>query len=220
MDAPEPPIIAPSPPSAGAAGFRWAVLFAALAVAGCALFFLGMLAVKLGAAWGQPQPAVFNTSTVLKQVQALSELVTVKYVLEKVVIVEDPRWYGENRLLLLAHGIVKAGVDLSELKPEHIQIDGRTITMVLPMERVTDAYLDERKTHVIEHTTGLVRLFDKDLETNARRAAVADIRSAARHAGILDDARERAKLQLRVLFLQLGFEQVEFRHPSELEPDP
>jgi hypothetical protein len=47
-----------------------------------------------------------NTATVIEQVQTLSDLVTVKYVLEKVVILEDVKWYGENRVLLLTHGIV------------------------------------------------------------------------------------------------------------------
>lgn len=177
-------------------------------------FFLGMLVMKLRDR-AQPQvPVVLNTSTVVKQIQAVSELVTVKYVLEKVVIIEDPKWYGENRLLLLAHGIVKAGVDLGEIGPEDVVVEGSKITITLPMERVTDAYLDERKTHVIERSTGLVRQFDKDLETSARRAAVADIRSAARYSGILGDARERAELQLRVLFLQLGFQEVEFKRPE------
>jgi len=36
-------------------------------------------------------------------------------VLEKVVILEDAKWYGENRVLLLAHGIVKAGMDLKRV---------------------------------------------------------------------------------------------------------
>ena len=52
------------------------------------------------------------TPEVLVQVKGLSQLVTVKYVIEKVVILEDvSRWYelslGESRLLMLAHGIVK-----------------------------------------------------------------------------------------------------------------
>ena len=42
---------------------------------------------------------------------------TVKYVLEKVVVLEDAKWYGENRVILVAHGIVKAGVDLQKLQP-------------------------------------------------------------------------------------------------------
>ena len=58
--------------------------------------------------WGGG-PKFYNTATVLVQVQTLSQLVTVKYVMEKVVALEDVQWYGESRVLLIAHGIVKAG---------------------------------------------------------------------------------------------------------------
>src|SRR2546428_2800482 len=64
-------------------------------------------------------PKVYNTVALLQQVQTLSHLVTVKYVLEKVVVLEVPpesalgkMFAGENRVLMLAHGIVKAGIDL------------------------------------------------------------------------------------------------------------
>ena len=156
---------------------------------------------------------VLGTATVLQQVQTLSELITVKYVMEKVVIFEDVKWYpgGDNRVLLVAHGIVKAGVDLKQLEPGDVSVNGKTLSLRLPPARITDAYLDEKETRVIERTTGLLRLFDKDLEQTARQIAVGDIHRAARNAGILKDAEDRAREQLRVLFLQSGFEQIEFR---------
>jgi len=64
---------------------------------------------------------------------------------------------------------------------------------------------------VVERTTGLLRMFDKDMEQTARQNAVDDIRRAARTAGILRDANERAQIQLKSLFLQMGFEEVEIR---------
>jgi len=155
-------------------------------------------------------PRLYNTATVLRQVQTLSQLVTVKYVLEKVVVLEDVKWFGENRVLLVAHGIVKAGVDLGELKTKDLQVSGTTISVRLPPAQITDAYLDDHQTRVVERTTGLLRLFDKDLEQNARQNAVSDIRRAARTAGILKDADERAQAQLKSLFLQMGFEHIEF----------
>lgn len=164
---------------------------------------------------GAPSPNSkgINTSAVIRQIQTLSELVTVKYVIEKVVILEDVKWYGENRLLLLAHGIVKAGIDLSQIKPEDVEADGKKISLKLPMEKITDAYLDEKKTGVIERSTGIVRQFDKDLEQNARKLAVEDIRRAARENGIAQDARERAESQLRAFLKQAGFEEVQFTSP-------
>lgn len=186
---------------------KTAVVFIVLALLPVLMvgFFLGALFFR----GGQKSPLA-NTSTVIQQIQTLSDLVTVKYVIEKVVILEDAKWYGESRVMLLAHGIVKAGIDLGELKPGDIEIEGKKITIKLPMERITDAYLDDRKTQVIERTTGVIRQFDKDLEQNARKAAVADIRTAARVNGILKEAGERARLQLRALLIQSGFQEVEF----------
>lgn len=156
---------------------------------------------------------VLGTATVLQQVQTLSELITVKYVMEKVVIFEDVKWYpgGDNRVLLVAHGIVKAGVDLKQIEPGDVSVSGKTLSLRLPPARITDAYLDEKETRVIERTTGLLRLFDKDLEQTARQIAVGDIHRAARNAGILKDAEDCARDQLRALLLQSGFERVEFR---------
>jgi Protein of unknown function (DUF4230) len=152
-----------------------------------------------------------STATVVEQVQTLSDLVTVKYVLEKVVILEDAKWYGENRVLLLAHGIVKAGIDLKGFTMDDVTISDKKITLRLPPPQITDAYLDDKNSQVIDHTTGLLRAFDKDLEQTARQNAVDDIRRAARTDGILDEADKRAKLELELFLRQAGFEQVEFR---------
>jgi hypothetical protein len=92
-------------------------------------------------------------------------------------------------------------------------VDGQRIRLRLPKARIVDAYLDESRTQVIERSTGLLRMFDKELETVARQNAVTDVRSAARQAGILDDAQERASLQLEILLRRLGFEEVEITNP-------
>src|SRR5689334_16748135 len=98
--------------------------------------------------FGTP-PKIQNTATIIQQVQTLAELVTVKYVLEKVVILDDLKWYGENRVLLVAHGIVKAGVDLREIKPEDVRLEDKKIRLKLPRARITDVYLDEHRTRVV-----------------------------------------------------------------------
>jgi hypothetical protein len=152
-----------------------------------------------------------STATVVEQVQTLSDLVTIKYVLEKVVILDDAKWYGENRVMLLAHGIVKAGIDLKQIRPEDVTIADKKISITLPTPQITDAYLDDTQTKVIDNTTGLLRVFDKNLEQAARANAVDDISRAARADGILDEADKRAKLELELFLRQVGFAQVEFR---------
>ena len=153
----------------------------------------------------------WNTTTVVHEVQSLSDLVTVKFVLNRVEVLEDVKWYGENRVLLLAQGVVKAGIDLKRLKPEDVSIAGKKISLRLPPPQITDAYLDDQASQVIDHTTGLLRAFDKDLEQSARQQAVDDVARAARHAGILDEADKRGRAELEGFFKRAGFESVEFR---------
>ena len=158
-------------------------------------------------------PKALNTAAILREVQTLSQLVTVKHVIEKVIVFEDVKWYGESRVIMVAHGVVKAGVDLGQLKAGNIETDGKKIIVKLPSSAITDSYLDERKTVVVDRSTGLLRRFDKALEQGARRTAVEDIQRAARANGIIKDADERAQMQLQCLFRQLGYEQIEFRAP-------
>jgi uncharacterized protein DUF4230 len=165
-----------------------------------------------------------NTDTVVQQVQTLSDLVTVKYIMEKVVIEDAPPnstfgqfFQGNNRVLLLAHGIVKAGINLKGLQPADVRVSGQKIFIHLPPAEITDAYLDEQQTKVIDWQRGFLRDFDKDLESTARQAAVEDIRRAARSAGILKDADERARLELAVFLNRAGYAKVEFSdHAPEI----
>ncbi len=177
------------------------------------IFFAVIFALGLGVGFFAPRfftggsRHFLNTATVVQQVQTLSQLVTVKYVMEKVVVLEDVKWYGENRVLIVAHGVVKAGIDLQRLTPSDVTIFGKTILLRLPSPQITDAYLDDSQTRVIDRTTGLLRAFDKDLEQTARQNAVDDIRRAARTAGILKDADDRAREQLTNFLHQKGFEE-------------
>jgi len=161
-----------------------------------------------------------DTDSVVEQIQTLSDLVTVKYVVEKVVVLDDAKWYGESRVLLLAHGVVKAGIDLQRLKPGDVVVSGKKISIHLPPPVLTDAYLDDRRSQVIDHTTGLLREFDKDLEQTAREQAVLDVRAAAIQNGILNDATERAQLELALFLQKAGYQEVDFEGGKPFVPQP
>src|SRR2546430_14135180 len=98
---------------------RLAIIFSALAIIFTTGLVIGLLLRHL-AGFAGSRGTVYNTSTLLQQVQTLSELVTVKYVMEKVVIEEDPPQStirrllpDDTRVILIAHGIVKAGVQFA-----------------------------------------------------------------------------------------------------------
>ena len=176
--------------------------------------FLGLTVAR----WQGGGLRIEKTATIIQQVQTLSDLVTVKYVMQKVEFVDSPPGstlgqfiQGDNKVLLLAQGIVKAGIDLKKIAPGDVAISGKALTLTLPKPEITDAYLDDSQTKVIERTTGFLRSLDKDLEQTTRQYAVSDIRRAAREGGILNDANDRARTELRTFFQQAGFETVEFR---------
>ncbi len=195
---------------------RLAVVVLLLAVVfGLGLVFGVFLPRWIGS--GSPSRA-YNTAIILKQVQTLSQLVTVKYVMEKVEVLPDPPsgfrslLPDDAHVVLIAHGVVKAGVDLSRIKPGDLQVSEKKVVLKLPVPQITDAYLEDKQTQVVERNTGFLRAFNKDLEQTARQNAVEDIRRAARTGGILKEADDRARAQLKHLFQQLGLE-VEFRAP-------
>jgi hypothetical protein len=187
----------------------------ALGLAALISFLSAFLAVRLQG--GRTGRTPLTTATIIQRVQALSEMVTIKYVLEKVVVLEDPKYLGgliplgENRIILLAQGQVKAGVDFSKLAPGDVSISGHTIVLTLPRARVTDAYLVEQRTQVLDYHTGLLVPFDKALEQTARRNALTEITRAARQNGIEEEATRQACQQMTHFLQALGFTEVEVR---------
>jgi hypothetical protein len=176
------------------------------------IFALGLFFGLLSYRWYQARgTSGYSGPALLKEVQTLSQFVTVKYSLEKVVEFDDAKWYGESRVLLVAHGVVKAGIDLGQLGPGDIQISGKKISLTLPRARITDVYLDDRQTQIVDHTTGLLRVFDKDLEQNARRQAVDELRLAASQNGIMKEAAEKGQARLTILLYQLGFTNINLK---------
>ena len=176
------------------------------------IFALGLFIGLLSYRWYQSRATGgFNGVALLTKVQTLSQFVTVKYSLEKVVDFEDAKWYGDSRVLLVAHGVVKAGMDLNQIGPGDVEVSGKKISLTLPRPRITDVYLDEHKTEILDHSTGAFRLFDKDLEQSARQRAVDELRIAASENGILKDASDMGQSQLKILLYQLGFTEINLR---------
>jgi hypothetical protein len=191
-----------------------ALVIVALVIGLAVAAMLAWAIVRRGSA---SSPKIANTPSVVVQIQSLAELVTVKYVIEKVIFAESPKTTTleqflpgrDDKIILLAHGIVKAGVDLSRLKPEDVDATPQRIRITLPKAVVTDQYLDENATQVLDRRAGLLRSYDQKLEQQARQEAVTQIVRAARLSGIEREANERARRQVEVLLKSLGYTDVE-----------
>jgi hypothetical protein len=113
------------------------------------------------------------------------------------------------------HGNTVAGVDLSQLKPESVQItetsNGRSIQLTLPASQVFQTTVDEQKTRVYSRNTGLFVSADPNLESMTRAKAQAELQQAALTDGILDAAAKNARVAVTAMLQGLGFAHVDVR---------
>jgi hypothetical protein len=160
-------------------------------------------------------PTIYpSSSSVIHSVQALSRLETVTYSIEKVITAESGQgplgFLFGDKLLLIAHGDVIAGVDLGKLGINDVVVqDDGTVMMRLPPAEVFVATLDNARTQVYDRKTGVVGL-NTQLETSARLEAERLILEAALEDGVEWKAEENARSVMRSFLLGLGFEYVIF----------
>jgi hypothetical protein len=140
----------------------------------------------------------FDSAAVVTQVKQLNQLVTVRYSIQRVVGITEPKEpFGAESILLMVQGEVLAGVDLASMTPRDIVYSGaRSVTVVLPASKIFNAFLDEKQTKVWDrHITWWTPWvpYDPDLEHRARLSAVKDVQDAALAMGILDQAQKNAE---------------------------
>jgi hypothetical protein len=163
-----------------------------------------------------PTPTIYpDPVTVIREIRSLSRLETVQYTVEKVITAETNQgpfgFLFGDKLLLVAHGTVIAGVDLGRLEPGDVRIDPQgVIYMVIPAAEVFVATLDNDKSYVYHRETGLLAPGTKDLESAARKAAEEEILHAALEDGILTTAMTNGKAYLQRFLMSLGLEDVVF----------
>ncbi|HEY57020.1 MAG TPA: DUF4230 domain-containing protein [Anaerolineae bacterium] len=173
-----------------------------------------------------PTPTVLpDPVTIIHKVRSLARLETVQYTVEKVVTAETNQgtlgFLFGDRLLFVAHGVVIAGVDLTKMQSEDLQLRDGVLYVHLPQAEVFIATLDNEKSYVYDRDTGLLTKGQVHLETEARREAERLIRQAALEDRILDTAQRNAEAYLDRLFRSLGFPEVVFLPPTpEATPTP
>jgi hypothetical protein len=171
-----------------------------------------------------PTPAIYpDPVTVIREVRSLSRLETVQYTVEKVITAETNQgpfgFLFGDKLLLVAHGTVIAGVDLGRLEAGDIRIDAQgSVYMVIPAAEVFLATLDNDKSYVYHRETGILAGGTKDLESAARKAAQEAILQAALDDGILATAETNGKAYLQRFLTSLGLRAVMFIDATPVPP--
>jgi hypothetical protein len=153
--------------------------------------------------------------TVVDRIQRLQRLETVVYTMDKLVTGAKenpifPDFLAGDRLLMMVHGEVVAGIDFSSLKPGDVLLNGKEVHLRLPASQVFSTRLDSAKTRVYSRQTGLLVPTDPNLETEVRQEAERELQGAALADGILQTAQQNGASTITSLLQGLGFEKIEF----------
>jgi hypothetical protein len=190
----------------------------ALVAVGAALWaFAGLSLYEVGSMLHGGQVHIrVDQPTVVRQIRALERMETASYTMDKIISGERenpilPNFLAGDRLLLVAHGEVIAGLDLSKLQPGDVQVHGRSVTIHLPPAEIFTTTLDNAKTRVYSRDTGLFTSPDPNLEGDVRAEAEHQLEAAALQDGILKTADTNARQTVNSVLSSLGFESVELR---------
>jgi uncharacterized protein DUF4230 len=224
----------PPDPYAGPHSPKAARSSAAVVFALCLGLLLGVLSVSsvawlilsrnsgqalLGRLWssmtGRTLSIDVSQPTVVDRIQRLQRLETVVYTMDKLVTGEKenpifPDFLAGDRLLMMVHGEVVAGIDFSNLKLGDVSVNGKQIRLRLPTSQVFRTRIDSAKTRVYSRQTGLLVPTDPNLETRVRQEAERQLQEAALADGILPTAQQNGASTISSLLQGLGFEKIDF----------
>lgn len=163
------------------------------------------------------KPQIAQETLIIKQIRGVSTLTTSIFAMEAIVPTSQDRKLGNlvvgtTKLLYIAHGQVRAGIDLQDLNHKNVKIRGKNLTIQLPPPEILDSKIDVTRSRVYDYDRGFLGLgpdVGAQLQTLAQRETLKTIVQEACNQGILEDASDRARLVISQLFINSGYENVE-----------
>lgn len=176
----------------------------------------GVIGIGLYNKASTPQNDLFATKTtvltsdmVIDKIEQVSELTTTKYTIQIVAKSETVgEWYSlgtQNvKMLLIAKGTVRAGLDLEKLDASDVSVsdDGKSVTVHLPQVKIFD------RDHILSSNPSDTYVYDiqkgiaadtTNTETQLRGLANDQILEAACKEGIMDEATKNAEIVIKEL---------------------
>jgi hypothetical protein len=188
------------------------VLVGALVWLSTGIGFLGLISLLRGS----PTQINVGQPTVVRQIQQLQRLETVSYTMDKIISGEHPNAYlpkflAGDRLLLVVHGEVVGGINLTRLQPGDVLIQGQKVSIHLPAAEVFSTRIDNARTKVYSRDTGLFSSPDPNLESEVREEAERQLQQDAVQDGILKIATVNARSTISGMLKGFGFREVDIQ---------
>lgn len=188
----------------------WAVAVIALVVLGAWVIFV------LTGEYRANKVQALTREGVITQIQNLSQLTTVSFNVDTVVISQkEGTWYklwqDEQKGLFVVKGKVTAGIDLAKLDPNNVQVtmpanadDKQVVSITLPKPEVFLVAIDD--VQMYDWKTGVFGIMPSDPQilAKAQESAKTEILQKACQGDILTIANDNAKRQIQTLFALTG----------------
>jgi hypothetical protein len=201
---------------------RWLALLPGLAIGVVVALLFAVLMARvqtgpLAALWSAlsgRNTHITSEGSVIERIQKLQRMETVVFNMDKIVTGEKdnpmlPDFIAGDRLMMIVHGQVVAGIDFTRLKSNDIKIQDKNIHVHLPPAQILITRLDNTRTKVYSRNTGILVRVDPNLESQVRQEAEGELLQEAALGGILNNARDNARVTVTTLLLGLGFEKIE-----------
>lgn len=175
------------------------------------LVFLAIYAQK-----PSPQVHAISREGVVTQIQTMSQLTTSAFNIDTVITAQKTGtwqrlWQDEQKGLFIAKGRVLAGVDLSKITADDVDVhypkgidEPVKIMITLPNSQIFEVFLDDIQ--VYDWQTGLFGVVDNDPDilAQAQASAKAEVLKKACQGDILTLAKDNATEQIKGLFTLTG----------------
>ena len=181
---------------------KWRLKHKLIALLALVLVVIGVF--FLGTIWsGRNSEPVVITDLIGQRLADVQELAVVEYYYTNMGRFENKvDFYGwqvpftTKRFIVSYDGIIKAGVDLKELK---VEAHGETITVTLPPAQILSHQIPEESLEVFDETRNIFNPITIEDYTGFTADQRAEIEQRAIANGLLDKAGERAEAAVREL---------------------
>ncbi len=142
----------------------------------------------------------------IQTLKNLSELATAEYLVTKIVKHTDENLFGDRKILFETSAVLKAGVDLSELKDNDFIVKQDSVSLFLPQPQLLSLNMkpDSIKERYVK--TGWLRKgFSNKEKDKILTAGEKSIRDNIKGIGILGAAKENTRVFLETWLRLAGF---------------
>jgi hypothetical protein len=156
---------------------------------------------------------------IISKIQSASKLATTETVIDKIVFGEQEKKFlwlvrlNEARFVAYTKATVKAGIDLSELNPQDVKIDGAKIELMLPHVKVLIFEYPFSSYKIDSSITENAFLNKLDIQDHEHfyQLAELDIRNNLAFTGIKELTEEKTRILLTGVLKNLGYEEIYIR---------